>query len=191
MSNINPETGEAIMGRSPRFTLWTAFLVFSTVTLGASVEVKNDQDPVTADAKWAVACSAITFSLTALMVLFQLSPVYAGFVTNNKLEGVVCIVLVAFLEWYCQHRKQCQQQPGRPAFYQQRVQQHCTEWQFVLLFLGRFCDVYFPFRVLFAERFWRRFGWICYQSVAAIGTLERHVGLCFGGDGSELQYFTN
>jgi len=96
MSNINPETGEAIMGRSPRFTLWTGFLVFSTVTLGASVEVKNDQDPVTADAKWAVACSAITFSLTALMVLFQLSPVYAGFVTNNKLEGVVCIVLVAF-----------------------------------------------------------------------------------------------
>ena len=41
--NINPETGASTntgaSGRSPRLTLWIAFLVFSTITLGASVEV--------------------------------------------------------------------------------------------------------------------------------------------------------
>jgi hypothetical protein len=51
---------------------------------------------VTSDAKWAVACSAITFALTSIMVLMQLHPVSAVLVTNNKLEGVICIILVAF-----------------------------------------------------------------------------------------------
>lgn len=39
---INQETGEVINtgpGRSARFTLWIAFLVFSTVTLGSAVGV--------------------------------------------------------------------------------------------------------------------------------------------------------
>jgi hypothetical protein len=41
--NINPETGESTQtGRSPRFTQWVAFLVFSTVTLISSVEVVGD-----------------------------------------------------------------------------------------------------------------------------------------------------
>lgn len=37
--NINHETGEAVGGRSPRFTTWVAFLVFATITMGSSVEV--------------------------------------------------------------------------------------------------------------------------------------------------------
>jgi hypothetical protein len=37
--NISTETGESVQGRSPRFTLWVAFLVFSTITLGSSVQV--------------------------------------------------------------------------------------------------------------------------------------------------------
>ena len=44
--NINPETGASTntgaSGRSPRLTLWIAFLVFSTITLGASVEVVSE-----------------------------------------------------------------------------------------------------------------------------------------------------
>ena len=40
MSNVNPETGEVVgQGRSPRFTLWVAFLVFATITMGSAVEV--------------------------------------------------------------------------------------------------------------------------------------------------------
>jgi hypothetical protein len=38
--NINQETGEAnAAGRSPRFTLWIAFLVFATVTMGSAIGV--------------------------------------------------------------------------------------------------------------------------------------------------------
>lgn len=37
--NINQETGETMMGRSPRFTMWVAFLVFATITMGSAVEV--------------------------------------------------------------------------------------------------------------------------------------------------------
>jgi hypothetical protein len=38
--NINHETGEMeAVGRSPRFTLWVAFLFFATVTMISSVEV--------------------------------------------------------------------------------------------------------------------------------------------------------
>lgn len=38
--NINQETGEVVnSGRSPRFTLWVAFLVFATVTMGSAISV--------------------------------------------------------------------------------------------------------------------------------------------------------
>ena len=57
---------------------------------------KSSLPEVTSDAKWAVACTSITFAVTAIMVLLQLHPVYAAMVTNNKLEGAVCVALVAF-----------------------------------------------------------------------------------------------
>jgi hypothetical protein len=38
MSDINPETGLTTSSRSPRFTMWAAFLIFSTITMGAAVE---------------------------------------------------------------------------------------------------------------------------------------------------------
>lgn len=96
MSDIDQETGESRVGRSPRFTTWVAFLVFSTITLGSSVEVRNAEESPTSDANWAVACSSMTFIFTTLMVLFQLHPIYSGLVTNNKLEGVICILMAAF-----------------------------------------------------------------------------------------------
>jgi hypothetical protein len=36
---INPETGESVIERSPRFIHWVAFLVFSVITLGSAVQV--------------------------------------------------------------------------------------------------------------------------------------------------------
>jgi hypothetical protein len=36
---IDVDSGLSTQGRSPRFTLWVGFLVFSTITLGSSVEV--------------------------------------------------------------------------------------------------------------------------------------------------------
>jgi hypothetical protein len=38
MTDINAETGEVVGGRSPRFIQWAAFLIFSSITLGAAVE---------------------------------------------------------------------------------------------------------------------------------------------------------
>mmetsp|Transcript_17990 Transcript_17990/g.29791 ORF Transcript_17990/g.29791 Transcript_17990/m.29791 type:complete len:118 (-) Transcript_17990:1051-1404(-) len=39
MSDINPDTGESMgSSRSPRFTMWAAFLIFSAITLGGAVE---------------------------------------------------------------------------------------------------------------------------------------------------------
>lgn len=38
--NIDQNTGEVVnQGRSPRFTLWVSFLVFSTITMGSAVGV--------------------------------------------------------------------------------------------------------------------------------------------------------
>lgn len=57
--NVDNETGGEMTsnGRSPRFSLWIAFLVFSTITLGASVEIVS-------------MCGAISFGphLGALLV---------------------------------------------------------------------------------------------------------------------------
>jgi hypothetical protein len=40
MEGIDQETGEStVQGRSPRFTLWVAFLTFATITMAAAVEV--------------------------------------------------------------------------------------------------------------------------------------------------------
>lgn len=38
--NVDTETGQQLnRGRYPRFSLWMALLVFSSITLGASVEI--------------------------------------------------------------------------------------------------------------------------------------------------------
>jgi hypothetical protein len=40
MEGIDQETGESTgVGRSPRFTLWVAFLTFATITMAAAIEV--------------------------------------------------------------------------------------------------------------------------------------------------------
>lgn len=48
------------------------------------------------DQKWAVICSSITFSVTLIMVVMQLHPVASLFVVGTKIEGIVCIILLAF-----------------------------------------------------------------------------------------------
>jgi hypothetical protein len=96
--NIDPQTGVAeAVGRSPRFTKWAAFLVFSTITLGASVQVKDKAQyfQASASAKYAVACSAVTFALTALVVIAHFIPTAAVLFVGTQLEGALCVVLLA------------------------------------------------------------------------------------------------
>lgn len=101
MSGVDTSTGEPLeQGRSPRFIYWVSFLVFSTITLGSSVAEKKNSTTTDSDAimnqKWAVACSAITFAFTTIMVLLQLHPVSSMFVVGTKIEGIICIILLAF-----------------------------------------------------------------------------------------------
>jgi len=95
--NIDRETGETIQqGRSPRFKLWAAFLVFSTITMGSAVGVKKNREDSDSNARWAVFCSSITFAITAIVVLLHMSPAFSTYVVNTKAEGVISLVLAAF-----------------------------------------------------------------------------------------------
>mmetsp|Transcript_22319 Transcript_22319/g.40533 ORF Transcript_22319/g.40533 Transcript_22319/m.40533 type:complete len:320 (-) Transcript_22319:856-1815(-) len=101
MSSVDTNTGEPLeQGRSQRFSYWVAFLVFSTITLGSAVQEKNRYEGSDADAiknqKWAVACSAVTFAFTTIMVVLQLHPITSLFVVGTRIEGILCILLLAF-----------------------------------------------------------------------------------------------
>lgn len=88
--------------RSPRFMHWLAFLVFSTITLGSVVEVvkaqRDDQneDGGKSAGNWTIACSAITFSVTLIVVLMHLNSVTSIIFVGTKIEGVICFILAIF-----------------------------------------------------------------------------------------------
>lgn len=96
--NINSETGETITsGRSPRFTLWTAYLVFSIIVMTSAIQVKNAEDDigdVSSASKYIVAISIVTFILTALIVGAHFNPIGTAIFVGTKVESVAIIVLV-------------------------------------------------------------------------------------------------
>mmetsp|Transcript_4201 Transcript_4201/g.8757 ORF Transcript_4201/g.8757 Transcript_4201/m.8757 type:complete len:323 (-) Transcript_4201:47-1015(-) len=98
MSSINTETGEynGNEGRSPRFASWVFFLMCSVITLKASVEVRNDMSDPNAASHWAVTCSAITFTVTALVALLHLAPAYSALIIGSKIEGLIILILAGF-----------------------------------------------------------------------------------------------
>ena len=57
----------------------------------------DQNDPKTVEnGKWAIACSAITFSVCAIVILMQLNAVASLFVVGTKIEGFLCLMLAAF-----------------------------------------------------------------------------------------------
>lgn len=86
--------------RSSRLSHWAAFLVFSTITLGSVVEVvkdnKENNGESTSSERWSVACSAITFSITAIVVMMHMNPVSSLLIVGTKVEGALCVMLTAF-----------------------------------------------------------------------------------------------
>mmetsp|Transcript_4611 Transcript_4611/g.6309 ORF Transcript_4611/g.6309 Transcript_4611/m.6309 type:complete len:327 (-) Transcript_4611:546-1526(-) len=87
-------------GRSPRFTHWVAFLICSAITLGAAVEAKNHTEATSSRARsnqnWSVICSAVTFGLTCIVVTMHLFAFTSIFIVGTKIEGLLCITLIAF-----------------------------------------------------------------------------------------------
>jgi hypothetical protein len=57
---------------------------------------KNGQADPSSEAKWAVACSAVTFAVTALVVGAHLSAIASTLIVGTKLEGCLVIILTAF-----------------------------------------------------------------------------------------------
>jgi len=99
MTSTNPETGETIGGRSPRFMHWCALLVFATITMGASVEERNTNSGSSSsikDQRWSIFCSAATFTLSIIVVLMHLHPIGATLIIGTKVEGLLILVLTAF-----------------------------------------------------------------------------------------------
>lgn len=88
--------------RSPRFSHWAAFVVFSTITLGSVIEVvrKNNEYDYNNRSKsaerWAIACSSITFIITTVVFVMHLHPVSSLLIVNTHIEGALCLLLVGF-----------------------------------------------------------------------------------------------
>ena len=98
---VNPTSGEVISaGKSPRFSLWMGFFAFATITMGSAVSVRNSQqskaDGKNMNAEWAVFCSAFSFTITGIVTLMHLSPMFSGYIIGTKLEGIITILLAAF-----------------------------------------------------------------------------------------------
>eukprot|EP00529_Nitzschia_sp_RCC80_P027108 CAMPEP_0113452944 /NCGR_PEP_ID=MMETSP0014_2-20120614/7106_1 /TAXON_ID=2857 /ORGANISM="Nitzschia sp." /LENGTH=286 /DNA_ID=CAMNT_0000344329 /DNA_START=195 /DNA_END=1055 /DNA_ORIENTATION=- /assembly_acc=CAM_ASM_000159 len=66
--------------------------------MGSAVSVKKANGDVaeTANARWAVFCSAFSFAITGVVVLMHLHPLFSVWVVGTKLEGLMTIVLAAF-----------------------------------------------------------------------------------------------
>lgn len=96
MSTINSETGEVVQGRSPRFTMWVVFLIFATISLGSSVEVKNGSNDPNKASKWAIACSSVTFAVTLLVTIAHVLPIASTLIVGTKLEGIISLIMAAF-----------------------------------------------------------------------------------------------
>lgn len=87
--------------RSPRLTHWTAFLIFSCITMGAAIEVRRSYENQTGgdstdNQMWAIIFSALTFILTFIVVAMHLSAITSVLIIGTKLEGVLCVMLFAF-----------------------------------------------------------------------------------------------
>jgi len=94
-SNINAETGESILNSSPRFPQWAALLLFTTVTLGSSLEVQNSQTEKSADAKASVACTALAFCVNIIAVGMHMHPLTNAMIVGTKIEALVVAALVS------------------------------------------------------------------------------------------------
>lgn len=84
--------------RSPRFTQWLLFLIISIVAMSSAIEVveRNHENAIVMNnQKYAVASTITSLLIIGIVVLMHLSSVTSLFIVNTKLEGFVCLVLLA------------------------------------------------------------------------------------------------
>lgn len=76
--------------------MWIAFVGFSAITLGSVVEVKNAAQDVNAATRWTVSCSAMTMTLSSIVMIAHLIPPLSVLIVGTLLEGILLLVLTAF-----------------------------------------------------------------------------------------------
>eukprot|EP00986_Skeletonema_menzelii_P015571 scaffold12061_cov146-Skeletonema_menzelii.AAC.1 len=85
---------------SPRFGYWVAFFIFSTITLGATIEAQAHTDRLSPAAqsnqRYAVACATILFLLSIMVVILHTKPLLSSIILGTKIEGFIILVLITF-----------------------------------------------------------------------------------------------
>ncbi|KAL7484549.1 hypothetical protein ACHAW6_010184 [Cyclotella cf. meneghiniana] len=84
---------------SPRFGYWVAFFIFSTITLGATIEAQAHTDRLSPGAQtnqmYAVACSSCLFILSTCVVILHTRPLISSVILGTKIEGIIIFILVS------------------------------------------------------------------------------------------------
>ncbi|KAL7513921.1 hypothetical protein ACHAXN_012542 [Cyclotella atomus] len=84
---------------SPRFGYWMAFFIFSTITLGATIEAQAHTERLSSGAQtnqmYAVACSATLFILSTCVVILHTRPLISSLILGTKIEGIIIFILIA------------------------------------------------------------------------------------------------
>jgi len=85
---------------SPRFGYWCGFFIFSTITLGATIEAQAHTDRSSVGAQtnqnYAIACSALLFLLSTAVVILHTKPLLSTLILGTKVEGLIILVLITF-----------------------------------------------------------------------------------------------
>jgi len=83
---------------SPRFGFWVTFFIFSTITLGATIEAQAHTDRLSPGAQtnqnYALATTSLLFFLSTLFVTLHTRPVLSTVVIGTKIEGAVISLLL-------------------------------------------------------------------------------------------------
>uniref|UniRef100_A0A7S2E8M7 Uncharacterized protein n=1 Tax=Trieres chinensis TaxID=1514140 RepID=A0A7S2E8M7_TRICV len=85
--------------RSPRFTTWLCFMVFSLITMSSALEVVerySETDMAMKNQRYAVASSISSFVINGIVVMMHLTPKTSSYIVATKLEGAVCLFLMGF-----------------------------------------------------------------------------------------------
>jgi len=65
--------------------------------MGSVVEIaKQDDDKSESPANWSIACSALTFAITLIVVLMHMHPISSILIVGTKIEGILCCILSIF-----------------------------------------------------------------------------------------------
>jgi len=65
--------------------------------MGSVVEIaKQDDETAESPTNWSIACSALTFAITLIVVVMHMHPITSLLIVGTKIEGILCCILSIF-----------------------------------------------------------------------------------------------